>query len=81
MKTALIAIAAVALIGCAAVQDTIRPARTPEESAQRAQLALEREQQRQFERCMNLTLGKFASFQSPDARIKAAEACKTKPQP
>lgn len=88
MRPAALVIGLAMLTGCAAVNDTIttlkqpKPVTTEQTEAarkrdeQRAQLNMEREKQRQFERCMNLTLGKFASFQSPDARIKAAEACK-----
>jgi hypothetical protein len=70
MRTALIATAALALAACTV------PTRTPEENAQRAQIAMARENQRQFGKCMQLTLGRFASFQAPEVRLRAAEACK-----
>jgi len=76
MRTATIAFTVSMLAGCAAVQDTISPATTAEESANRHQLRMEQEKQRQFERCMNLVKGKFGDFSSQEARLKAAETCK-----
>jgi len=69
-----------ALTGCAAVDsavDTVRPARTPEQVAERAQARHEKEMTRRYTICMKQQLGAFGSFASPESRRKAAETCQS----
>lgn len=87
MKTpALMALAL--LTGCAATNQTaqsvaniVRPQRSPEEVAARAEAVRNKEATRRFAICMKQTLGPFSGFASPSSRQQAAETCQRMMEP